>query len=283
MRSSLPGKIRPQQAAGSRLQRRSLLLCLAAATLASSFASSRAEADCAIPSRRRLAYDMRVSGVRIADLELRFQCAGSFALVEMQLTNRGLASFFAGRNRTAMNALVGFDQAGRPMPTRFRASYQKPDRLRETELEFAPDGGLTHLVTRNQGRPQESPVPEALREPSIDPLATLMSLSDWLASGAEPGETVSFPVFEGRKRADLEAIYRGPASVELGGRTRDAHRLEAALQGISGFDETDNFVTLPGEPRDWIDVYASTDPLPVPLLISNTSSRLPTRIELTSW
>jgi hypothetical protein len=260
-----------------------LLVGMAAATLAASWGGSRAMADCAIPSRRRLAYDMRVSGVRIADLELRFQCAGSFALVEMQLTNRGLASFFAGRNRTSMNALVGFDDDGRPQPTRFSASYQKPDRLRETELEFAPDGTLTHLATRNQGRPQESPVPEGLREPSIDPLATLMSLSDWLANGAEPGESVTFPVFEGRKRADLEAVYRGPASVEMGGRTRDAHRLEVALQGISGFDETDNFVTLPGEPRDWIDVYASTDPLPVPLLITNASSRLPSRIELTSW
>lgn len=241
-----------------------------------------AAADCAIPSRRRLTYDMRVSGVRVADLELRFQCAGSFALVEMQLTNRGLASFFAGRNHTAMNALVGFDVAGKPQPTRFRASYQKPDRLRETELDFAPDGSLSHLATRNQGRPQESPVPEALREPSIDPLAAFMRLSHWLANGAAPDEAVTFRLFEGRKRADLEAVYRGPASVELGGRTLDAHRLEAALRGISGFDETDNFVTLPGELPDWIDVYASTDPLPVPLLISNTSSRLPTRIELTS-
>ena len=255
---------------------------MAAVTMAGMMVGRNARASCAIPTRRRLAYDMRVSGVRIADMELRFQCAGSFALIEMQLTNRGLASFFAGRNRTAMNALVGFDAAGRPMPTRFRASYQKPDRLRETELDFAPDGALAHLATRNQGRPQESPVPEELREPSIDPLATLMSVSAWLADGAEPGQSITFPVFEGRKRADLETIYRGRASVEVAGRRHDAHRLEAAIQGISGFDETDNFVTLPGEPQDWIDVFASTDRVPVPLLITNASQRLPTRIELTS-
>jgi hypothetical protein len=254
---------------------------MAAMALATSIGGRTASASCAIPSRRRLAYDMRVSGVRVAEMELRYQCAGSFALVEMEVTNRGVASFFAGRNRTSMNALVAFDEAGRPQPTRFRASYQKPDRLRETELDFAPDGALTHLATRNQGRDQESPVPEDLREPSIDPLATLMSVSDWLANGAEPGQGITFPVFEGRKRADLETIYRGEASVEVGGRRHDAHRLEAAIQGISGFDETDNFVTLPGEPQDWITVYASTDPLPVPLLITNTSRRLPTRIELT--
>ena len=225
---------------------------------------------------------MRVSGLRVAEMELRFQCAGSFAIVEMQITNRGIASFFAGRNRTSMNALVGFDENDRPRPTRFRASYQKPDRLRETELQFAPDGTLTRLTTRNQGRVQESPVPEALREPSIDPLAALMCLSYWLADGASADERIVYPVFEGRKRADLEAVYRGPTRVEIGGRSRGAHRLQASLKGISGFDQDDSFVTLPGQPRDWIDVYASDDPLPVPLLVTNTSRRLPSRIELTS-
>lgn len=225
---------------------------------------------------------MRVSGARIADLELQLRCAGSFALVEMEVVNRGLAAWFAGRNRTSMHALVAFDGGERPRPARFRAAYQKPDRLREIELDFAPDGSLTHLVTRNQGRDQESPVPEALREPSIDPLATLLHLSDWLAGAPAPGEILSLPVFEGRKRADLETVYRGPTTLELAGRRREAHHLEAALKGVSGFDETDNFVTLPGEPLDWIDVYASAEPTPVPLLITNAGSRLPTRIELVS-
>lgn len=225
---------------------------------------------------------MRVSGLRIAEMELQFECAGSFAIVELQLANRGLATFFAGRNRTSMTALVGFDAKGRPQPTQFRASYQKPDRLRETELRFAPDGALTRLVTRNQGREQESPVPPELREPSIDPLAALMCLSYWLGDGAAPGDRIVYPVFEGRKRADLEAIYRGPTRVDAARRSWDAHHLEASLRGLSGFDEEDSFVTLPGEERDWIDVYVSDDPLPVPLLITNTARRLPSRIELTS-
>jgi hypothetical protein len=178
-----------------------------------------------------------------------------------------------------MTALVAFDETDTPRPSRFRASYQKPDRLRETELDFAPDGRLIHLLTRNRGRIQESPVPEAEREPSIDPLATLLRLSDWLAGEPMPGDTLTFPVFEGRKRADLEAVYRGPAAVEVGGRRRDAHRLEAALQGIAGFEPEDAFVTLPGQERQWLDVYASREARPVPLLIAGSGS-LPTRIEL---
>jgi hypothetical protein len=266
------------QAAG--IGRRAALFGTAAALLLA--AGRPALASCVIDRHRTLTYEMRVSGARIADVELRLRCAGSFALVEMEVVNRGLASFFAGRNRTSMNALVAFDEDDRPHPARFRASYQKPDRIRETELDFAPDGSLTHLVTRNQGRHQESPVPKDLREPSIDPLATLLHLSDWLAGAPEPGESLRFPVFEGRKRADLETVYRGPATLDLNGRSHDAHHLEAALKGVSGFDDTDTFVTLPGEPLDWIDVYASAEPTPVPLLVTSTGSRLPTRIELVS-
>jgi hypothetical protein len=269
--------LRPASANGV-LGRRAVLAGAAAMALVTT--AGPAAATCAIPRHRRLAYAMRVSGVQVAEIELTMGCAGSFAIVEMAIDNRGIASLFAGRNITTMNALVAFDGDDRPMPARFRAAYQKPDRLRETELDFAPDGSLVHLVTRNQGRDQESPVPEDLREPSIDPLATLLSLGDWLAKGAAPGERLAFPVFEGRKRADLETVYRGRSVVEVAGAERDAHHLEAALKGLSGFEPEDSFVTLPGEPLDWIDVYASVEAMPVPLLITNGSGRLPARIEL---
>lgn len=264
------------------LRRRGLSAGLAAMAVVAALGSRPARGSCTIPQRRRLDYELRVSGLQIAEMALEFSCAGSFAIVELQLVNRGVATFFAGRNRTSMTARIGFDADGRPQPTHFRASYQKPDRLRETELRFAPDGELTRLVTRNQGREQESPVPPELREPSIDPLAAIMCLSYWLGERAAPGDHILYPVFEGRKRADLEAIYRGPTRVDAAGRSWDAHHLEASLRGLSGFDEKDSFVTLPGEKRDWIDVFVSDDPLPVPLLISNTASRLPSRIELTS-
>jgi hypothetical protein len=267
-----------QRHSGIDLGRRATLFGVAATFLA--VASRPAAAMCPVDRDRRLGYAMRVSGAHIADLDLRLRCAGTFAMVEMEVTNRGVAAWIAGRNRTSMTALVAFNGDDQPHPARFRASYQKPDRLRETELEFAPDGSLTHLVTRNQGRPQESPVPEDLREPSIDPLATFLRLSDWVAGEPELGESVAVPVFEGRKRADLETIYRGRVTLQLGGSSRPAHHLQAAVQGISGFDDSDNFVTLPGEPLDWIDAYASDEPTPVPLLITNTSRRLPTRIEL---
>lgn len=241
-----------------------------------------AGADCSVIRNRTLAYDMRVGGVRVANIELRVRCTAALVYVEMEAVNRGLAAFFAGRNRTTMTAFVGFDEDGQPVPNRFRASYQKPDRLRETQLRFAPDGSLSRLVTYNQGRVQESPVPRALRQPSIDPLATLLQLSHWLGRDPVTEERLVYPVFEGRKRADLEVIFKGPATVSLGDREHDALRLEVALRGLAGFDDGDAFVTMPGDAPNWIDVYATREPMPVPLLIRSDSIRLPARIQLAS-
>jgi hypothetical protein len=236
-------------------------------------------ASCALGEPRKFAYAMSVGSVPIAELALEFACADGFARVSMEVRNQGLATLLSGRNTTQMTALVDFDDAAVPRPNEFRARYEKPDRVRETELDFGPDGTLVHLETRNQGRLQESPVPEEQREPSIDPLATLLRLSDWLARGPGAGEILVFPVFEGRKRADLEAIYRGQAEVSVAGTSRQAHRLEVALEGVSGFEPEDSFVTMPGEPREWLDCYASREAPPMPLLIAG-SGRLPTRIEL---
>lgn len=233
-----------------------------------------------MPRRQDLSYVMRVAGTRIADMSLSISCAGGLALVEADIRNRGLAAFFAGANRTTMTALVAFDEAREPRPNRFRASYQKPDRLRQTELDFAPDGSLVHLRTLNRGREQESPVPEELREPSIDPLSALLRMGRWVGEAAEPGASLTLPLFEGRKRGDLTIVYRGPATLETSGGQRDTHHLEAALKGLSGFDSDDAFVSLPGEPPQWLDVHASREPLPVPLLIATRDRRLAARIEL---
>lgn len=259
--------------------RRSLLLGLGLTLLAG--AARSANADCAAVTTRDLAYAMRVGGVAVAELELRLRCSGDLASVQLAMRNSGLAALIAGGHRTDMTAEIAMG-AGGPRPARFGALYTKPDRTRETALVFAADGSLEDLVVRNRGREQESPVPEALRQPSIDPLGALLELSDWLARGPAPEAAMTLPIFDGRKRGDLETVYRGRGTVEVEGSRREAHHLTAALRGLSGFESDDALVTLPGDPPTWIDVYASIEPMPMPLLIRSRDSAIETSIELVS-
>ncbi|MEZ5864075.1 MAG: DUF3108 domain-containing protein [Geminicoccaceae bacterium] len=256
--------------------RRSLLLGLGLTLLAGA-----ARAGCAAVPARDLGYAMRVGGVSVADLELRLRCSGDLASVQMVMRNSGLAALVSGSHRTDMTAEVTMGEAG-PRPSRFSALYTKPDRTRETALVFAADGSLADLVVRHRGREQESPVPPALRQPSIDPLGALLELSDWLARAPAPDATMTLPIFDGRKRGDLETVYRGRGTIEVEGREREAHHLTAALRGLSGFEPDDAFVTLPGGPPSWIDVYASIEPMPMPLVIRSRDSTLETSIELVS-
>lgn len=238
-------------------------------------------ADCAAIADRDLAYTMSAGGVAFADLALGLRCADGLARVQMVMRNRGLAAFIAGDHRTDLTAEVRVGD-GRPRPLRFSALYTKPDRTRETELIFAADGSLENLVVRHRGRERESRVPPALRDPSIDPLAALLTLSDWLAHEPAPDAAMTLPVFDGRKRADLETVYQGSTTVEVAGKKRDAYHLTAALRGLSGFEQGDMLVTMPGQPPIWIDAYASIEPMPMPLLIRSRDSAIESSIELVS-
>jgi hypothetical protein len=238
-------------------------------------------ADCGSVANRDLAYSMSGGGVAFADLQLSLQCADGLARVAMTMRNRGLAAFIAGDHRTDLTAEVEVGK-GAPRPSHFSALYTKPDRTRETELTFAADGSLADLVVRHRGRERESPVSPALRDPSIDPLAALLQLSDWLAHDPAPDAAMTLPVFDGRKRADLETVYRGRTTVEVAGKKRDAYHLTAALLGLSGFEEGDMLVTMPGQQPIWIDAYASIEPMPMPLLIRSRDSAIESSIELVS-
>ena len=224
---------------------------------------------------------MRSGGVAFADLRLDVRCANGLARVEMTMRNRGLAAFIAGDHRTDLEAVVEVGD-GPPRPVHFSALYTKPDRTRETELTFGADGSLEDLVVRHRGRERESPVPPDLRRPSIDPLAALLRLSDWLAHDPAPDAVINLPILDGRKRADLETVYRDSTTIEVAGKKRDAYHLTAALRGLSGFEKGDMLVTMPGEPPTWIDAFASIEPMPIPLLIRSRDGGIESSIELVS-
>ncbi len=256
--------------------RRTLLLAFGTYLLAGA-----ARADCAAVQARDSAYVMRGGGVAFADLRLSIRCANGVARVEMTMRNRGLAAFITGDHRTDLVAEVEVGD-GAPRPLRFSALYTKPDRTRETELTFAADGSLANLVVRHRGRERESPVPPELRDPSIDPLAALLRLSDWLAREPDPDASLVLPVFDGRKRADLETVYRDRTRVVVAGTEREAYHLTAALFGLSGFEEGDMLVTMPGQPPIWIDAFASIEPMPIPLLVRSRNGGMESSIELVS-
>ena len=222
-------------------------------------------------SVERLSYSMRVAGVQIARIQLQLEHAGDRASLSLSMRNKGVAVWLAGETITEMQAQVLDDGTAPARPLGFTARYQKPDRTREIELRYDPAGDLESVEILNRGRPRASRVPEELQRGTVDPLTALVRLRAWLRSAPAAGDELALPVFEGRKRLDLDARYSGLFT---------DHILEVSLVGRSGFDADDQLVTLPGEPRRWLQVRVSSTPHLVPISVSTGDTTIPTVIEL---
>ncbi|MCB1834085.1 MAG: DUF3108 domain-containing protein [Geminicoccaceae bacterium] len=222
-----------------------------------------------------LDYSMLVGGVEIAEISLDFQSREAETRVHLSMGNRGIATWIAGRNRTVMRTLLLHAADGGVMPLRFEAVYEKPDRTRETELLYGPNGEISDVQIRHRGHEVESKVPDELRNGAVDPLTALVRMQAWLEAGPPAGDEMVIAVFEGRKRANLHARYEGASDAG------EERRLAVSLEGLFGFDRGDALVSMPGEPLRWLDVrVAAGQGRPVILSVSDPLAPVATVIEL---
>lgn len=215
-------------------------------------------------------YVLEVGGIDIARIWLAQDIEDGRTSLRFDLENEGLARFFGGERRTSMTAEVVTD-GPLPMPLRFDARYQKPDRLREIGLRYDPAGAIRALTLKSQGRDQESEVPPDLQRDTVDPLTALVRVQAWLSRRPGIGEEYVVPVFDGRKRVDVRVRYREGGT--------DGDRLRLALVGIAGFDGDEETITAPGRPLRWMDLLVDGTAPPLPRRAASEDGRLTLRSE----
>lgn len=237
---------------------------LAALALLAAATASAAPSTSGIDAR----YRASVAGVPIAELALAVAEGDRTARARLAMESVGLAAAWSGA-RSELAALIRRDGAGPPLPVRFDSRLSKRDRERTVSIRYDPRGAIAGLEITSQGRPRKSEVPPELRLGTVDPLTAFERLRAWLpeaAQGRAPA-LVTVPIFDGRKRLDLEARYVGRVPA---GEEGEAHELAVRLVGIFGFDEDDSFIQLPdGE-----------EPAPLRVLVRADGGLLPLRIDV---
>lgn len=245
---------------------RRLLAGLAASALLAASAAAGLAGGGSLDAR----YAIEVAGIRVADLALTVTEAEGGASSRLVMEAVGLAAAWS-QARSQMATVMRRDGDRPPLPVRFEAQHSKRDRERAIAIRYDGAGAIVDLEVSSQGRPRPSEVRPELRAATLDPLTALERLRDWLpaAAAGRADPVITLPVFDGRKRLDLEARYVGAVDAEAGG-GRPAHELGVRLIGRYGFDEDDAFIQLPdGDP-----------PRPLRVLVARDGSLLPLRIEV---
>lgn len=222
---------------------------------------------------------MRLGGSLVARLHLAIDHErGDRSIGHLEFRPGGFAAWLGDGNRARMEAeVVVLD--GRPRPDRFHVRYDKPDRYRDIRIRYDPASGeIVELLYDNNGRRRESEVPAELRHGTVDPLTAFFVLQQWAADPARrPGDRITVPVFEGRKRLDILLEVPADATSEASGR-----RFRARLLGRHGFEDGYGFVegtANAGRPV-WLDVTVTRGPCPVPLRVRGAAGALEPSIEL---
>lgn len=238
---------------------------------------------------RDLRYGVAAGGLKVADAALRVEPAdgtggsGGTVTTELVIQSRGLVQLVSGVY-TEMVAVSRRLAGGGIGPQRFRAVHVKTDRTREIAIRYGEDGRIADLDLTNQGRPRESDVPDELQRGTVDPLTAFLRMCAWApqAAAAETPATLVVPVFDGRKRFDLEATHlrrtrwAGPEG------EMPALELKVRLLARFGFEPDDELMTSPDDPEGrWLRVLASDEPHPIPLRVETVERGKGSVIELT--
>ena len=255
---------RPRSTRPAHRRRTSLVAALLLGSLLSA-ASGAGSGTAPVDAR----YAIEVAGIRVAELALTVTPREGGVASRLVVQSVGLAAAWSGA-RSELVTLMRRPEGGPPTPVRFEAVHTKRDREREIRIRYGGDGTITALALTSRGRPRPPEVPEELRVGTIDPLTAFERLRDWLprTAAGEAARDISLPVFDGRKRFDLEARYVGRTTSPDG--RGEVHELSVRLIGRWGFDADDRFIELPD----------GDDPAPLRVLVDAANGAVPLRIDV---
>lgn len=219
-----------------------------------------------LPRRTDLRYDITAYGLTVGDLQLAFTPSGDEVSGVIAVRAAGLAALFGGSfNSFATHARP---RDGRWLPATFTSVQEKSDRQRHIDIAYGPSGAITSFRYLNNGRETKSDVPAAEQRGTVDPVTAFLRLRAWVvARRTQPGLVApTLPVFDGRKRYDINASSAGHGSTGVAGQEMPAEIVKLVFVARFGFEPGDALMTFPGEePVQYANVYFAADEEAMPL------------------
>jgi hypothetical protein len=143
---------------------------------------------------------------------------------------------------------------------------------RSIRLDYRPDGGIDALLDPPNNDDDRTPVPEAMKAGTIDPVTAFVALNRAAAASGSPCSG-KMPIFDGRRRFNLVFEEDGLAEVEPSQYTvfsGQALRCKVHMERLAGFQQNPRFnartprvsilyVARFGEREMWIPVRLESD------------------------
>jgi hypothetical protein len=219
-----------------------------------------------------LRYVATWAGLPAGEVHLQLAEGASAFRAQIDISTIGLPRWLTRfRARGISEGAVPAD--GLAAPERYDAAYDLRSRKgKRISMRFVGNGGDSVAERGPEDSSEKYLLPSALLTDVVDPLAALTRMREALRTGLTGRGHFAIPVFDGKRRFDVEARAVSRETKQFGDQTLPVLHLALLLRPIAGFKGDD------GE--------ANPDPKPrgLDLLFSDDGSFTPLRLEVTvAW
>ena len=245
------------------LMERRWLFCLVAAFLILPFMAVAeelstgqiaAQSNASVQSER-LAYDLKIGGVHMADFLAEFDESDSNYRTVLTMETRGLARWFQDFRAEVTGHGTMVIQTGRgltPVPRQFDRAWAATEFASTLTIAYDPVTGLALPEERvfnpltgediamedlewNRDREAPPPVPDNLRIGVFDPMAAFVAARRHILNTGT--NEFRIPIYDGRRRYDLVGTVEAPRSFWIKSKDVELVPVIASIDPVFGFDE----------------------------------------------
>jgi hypothetical protein len=198
--------------------------------------AANAPAPAASPaSTVAIAYNISFLGVTFGHMDVNTSFAHDTYHAVSSFQTSGLISAFWQSKINATS--TGLYKASLFQPSLYDSFYrQSEDKKQQLRLTFGPDGP-TNLFADPPYKKNRYPVSDEQKKASIDPLSAVIYVTAGVSADAHNPCGVVAPVFDGRRRYDIELTYLHDEQVKLDSGLYEgpAHLCQLHYKQIAGF------------------------------------------------
>jgi hypothetical protein len=222
------------------LQRSVLAAALVAATVAPAFgvggeSTSRGTAP---GSSLTIAYELYIMGLPLGHVDVAARIENGAYEAQSTMDTRGIISIFWQAHIEAQ--ANGRIHARGLQPALYDSRSRRRSGRQQMTVTYGPNGPISVVMVPDRPRQaQKYPVTEEQRRNTVDPLSAMLHVATGVTATPQSPCGTAAPVFDGRRRYNIELVYLRSKNVKLGNGAYSGPVLECQVKyiQIAGFKQ----------------------------------------------
>ena len=210
-----------------------------------------------------LRYELFWSGFKVGEMNLKLKEEGNKYDYLSHIESKNLLKYFT--EYWSVNRTQGKIIGSLLIPEIYESRWSRKKDRQEIEVSYKKDGSIREVIKTPEDRKKHPEVSEKLKKNALDPItasiASRNKIRKIIESGANFPAKFTIPVFDAKRRFDVEHVINGYKNINVSGKDRNLLHVQFQRTPIAGFRA--NELKRMDEHDPVVDVYLDKNFIPV--------------------